>query len=373
MDPFTPHRRRADGASAGLVPTLLVLLLAVPLLAGCLGTSSSPTDAEAPATGPSSETPAEGPGTDSNMDGPPAVEAPAWEVGQLFEYDRSGSWTEGTDGTDRLVVHEATDAGYVTGRTGQAAFAVDLFWSNDPLLGTLGPELDSAIDGPDIDGPPTVLDWPLEDGKTWTTVGYQSEWTFTATRRDVVETPLGTWPGFVIVGRTPGGSTVEATYVPELGTLSAYRVLVSGSDEPVYRYDLVDAGTDHGDTAWTGTRELLFHDSRLTAEDLVPPTLTFEVADDATDIYTIVGLANPGQAASAAVLHGPSGAEEHRQSAGPGESAWALVTRSDPTAGTWRWTLATAGTDECGAQGTDAGCGRIFLRAVALTLREEAP
>lgn len=345
----------------------MLLVFALPALAGCLGSPDTPSSADpTEAADPAAEA---GNATTSELAPSDPVPAPTWQAGDWFAYERSGPWT--SEGTSRLVVVEATGDGYVTGLTDEDQEAIDVFWSNDPLLGPLSTDLTSELDDTPA-RPPTVLAWPLTDGASWTATGYEEEWSFEATFDDAIQTGVGTHPGYRIAG-SAGNSSIAATYVPAVGTLASFEVRWEG-EETSYAYELVDHGTGHQGSAWTAEREMLVQNQRWTTADLVPAVVDVDVAEGRTDLYAYLFHGSP--AGSAASLHDPSGTQRYASTNPPAQGGVGDVIRIvDPAAGTWRWVLETVGsrTDPASC-GPDAPrsllCGTVYLRRASLAMEE---
>lgn len=126
---------------------------------------------------------------------------------------------------------------------------------------------------------------------------------------------------------------------------------------------------------WTANRSVPISNAGYTTEDLVPPTRTVDVGEDATDLVAFVVHAST--VASASQLLDPSNQERHRASAGPGDSASAFLAFEDPAAGTWQWNLAVVGSSTAPADCGDAPpnsllCGGVFLRVATMTLTEQS-
>lgn len=346
---------------------MVVLAVAAALLAaGCLGDEADPAEPTATPEADAAGTGASSAPANASAD-LARVDAPEWEPGQWFAYERTGPWTEGTGGQARLVVLEADGDGYRTGMDDRDALAVDLFWFNHPLLGPLDADLASKLPA-EGNPPPRILDWPLQDGKTWTTQGYEDEWTVEARRVDEVDTGQGTYPGYAITANGTVGEAIEATYVPALETLASFEVHWTGEGDPEYALELADAGTSHEGPAWTGEPLAILHGA-WTAEGLVPPQRTVEVPEAATDLYAVPTLWSPA-GASAVALQDPDGGERYRATATPGSPVSELVTVEDPAAGAWTWDLATTGTQACGDAPAGAGCGGVFVRTVGMAIEE---
>lgn len=349
----------------------IAIALLVPAAAGCLGGS----DADG-STGPAG---ADDGGDDVTSQGPTEADdgngtgPPDWSIGDWFEYERSGSWTE--EGTSKLVVTEAGDAGYVTGLSDRAQERIDIYWGNDPLLGSLEGDLEGDLASePD---PPAVLAWPLSDGKTWTSDGYGAgadwTWSFQATRVDAVDVPSGSETGYRIVGEATTDYTVRATYVPAVGTLTSYEV-VHPDGSTVYAYELVASGEGYEGPAWTASRQVHVVDTVYTTEDLVPPVVEVPVASEATDLVASIGHWSP--TVSSASLLDPDGSLVYSSVTTPQEPyVFNRRTYEDPTEGTWRWKLQTVGTSTdpaaCGPDPPQALlCGGVFLRTATLQMEE---
>lgn len=354
-----------------LTPVLAFLILVSLPLAGCLGSPDGPSDG-GPAAANDTD-PADAPGgtgaTPSDLEPSTRVAAPTWQAGDWFEYDRSGPWT--VEGTSRLVVVEATGEGYVTGLTDEAQQARDIFWSNDPLLGPLSPDLAPRLDDTPARAP-QVVTWPLSDGALWEATGYEETWSFQATFDDAVETPVGTHPGYRIAG-SAANSSIAATYVPALATLTSFVVRWDG-DDVSYAYELVDRGTGHEGPVWTASRTVLVQNRAWRTPDLVPPVVEIDVPGDQTDLYAY--LFHGGAAGSAASLHDPGGTQRYASASPAAQGGVEDVIRlEDPASGTWRWVFATVGsaTDPASC-GPDAPlfllCGVVYLRMASLVMEE---
>lgn len=138
------------------------------------------------------------------------VDMPTWRPGN--------AWTvtfEPSGFTCRLVVVDVDGRSY---RQAAACDGATYLAAEDAVFqyAFLG-EFGDGLQGLRRDAPPVVFyDWPLADGKRWTTEWFGTELEVLA-KYDVVEGPNGPEPGFRLRMESDGEEVVEYDYVPSIG------------------------------------------------------------------------------------------------------------------------------------------------------------
>lgn len=185
-------------------PTVVALLLLTAAMAGCVGGSEdSGSDADAAST-PGTETLEDGNATD-NATGPghedvaSLAEPPQWSPGSFWELQLENGQTGGTTTVTRVVADRVGD----TYRVGMPAnsFSHPAVVSHFPGWGNVAVD-DLGFTVHDERFKP--LDFPLQEGKTWTTTLYQQDF-----EAEVTET---TDAQATIVMTSEDNATVELTY-----------------------------------------------------------------------------------------------------------------------------------------------------------------
>lgn len=338
---------------------LLVGLLVVASLAGCTGSDApaDPGNASSSALSSNATSPSTAdPGEDaSNASGP--VESPSWEVGTWWSYRVEHALGPTTDVT--LVVAEADQARYRLGWV-QVRPGLPTLLFHFPPVGELS--------RPDLgwwyhDDTVTVLDFPLEDGKTWTGSMGDDELTYTA---EQVGTRDGQ-PTFAIEGVNGTGVTLlEAEYSPSVGFFTKISRYFDADGSPSPGVELLEHGTiedlpGNGTVAVPSMTDLVDHavmgpDPETGRPPMGQPAGTFTV-DEEVSWLALGAFMGGAEGAYQASWRAPDGGPEaFTVTNGPGDSAVTLYTAypEDP-AGQWEYE-ATAG-----------GPGFIFLEAVAVT------
>lgn len=189
---------------------LAVLLALAVVTAGCLGggSDSAPGTGTDPGADPGGQ-PGSDPGGGGTDNGAQGFQPPEWSPGLWWEYNV----TRG-DETGSVIFAVQAESGdrytLLANATGHAArdAVVDLAY--------VGPVRKSDLAGLSGDAPVRFFEWPLHDGRTWTTTWNGRERTHTA-RRTPVEIPGGELPG-VEVASTAGGRTLARYgYAPAVG------------------------------------------------------------------------------------------------------------------------------------------------------------
>lgn len=270
---------------------LALVLLAVPL-AGCA--DQAPTEPEGPE--PPDGDPTEVPGERSG-DGMATVQVtglprPALEVGQAWTYQATGVYD--TQATVTVVVAEASEQGYLLAGVGPEDLLEAIAWGR-AWHGPVDAELN-----PQGDGQAVLFDFPLTDGKTWTS----GERTVTVELTDVPH-PDGPREGArMTVGSEQG--TTTWTYEPTTQYLTSYTSTWGGTTY----LELTLTGTSRS-PSWTWYED---HGRASTADG--PASLA--VPDQAEAVIVSAGGWGGGQAQ---LLPAPTGPppESYRFL---GEEAW---------------------------------------------------
>lgn len=288
--------------------TALVMLLAI-AFSGCVSDDSG-VDAPAVPAGDAI------PSTDAPLtDGPPTIDAPEWELAQWWTWhheagDFSADWTIVAAEDLGSAWHVAPDA------VEPARFDAIYDWY------VLGP-MDTDTLSDEASGGLQFYEFPLTDGKTWTSVfapgNRDWELEHTATYDPAIETFQGPAPGYRITATVDGSLFYEYDYVPELGwfsTLKNYVPAVESEEragELDWTYTVTAAGTDYEGDVYLTSGELLLrnvHEVDLEQMDVEPePHTSFEVAEDAGALFVTLG-AGATAGASTVNLIDPDG-ERH--------------------------------------------------------------
>lgn len=279
------------------LPLVAVLLLSAGL-AGCIGGDDDEIDAA------TTETPDTIGGTVDTLtpgeDDAPAPEPgalPAWTHGDWWTYDLrfDPGFGELLSGPTTVVVHR-TGTDYGVAAVDRNAAIVDAHFDMF-LVGTV----DLSLNPPDADAF-QMFDFPLEDGKTWSTsfdyFGTQHPLTMTATAIDNAGDPAGATPGFRITGEGEGGVRVEYVYSPLskwVTSLTMEAVDFNGEPFTMMELTLQESGAN-----FQGTFVLLemtpIYQRFLVpiapdpALQPVPPVDTITVADGFTFVQRVVGV-----------------------------------------------------------------------------------
>lgn len=190
---------------------LVVAVLTVTMgLAGCAGTSpEEPTE--------------NGPGGDEDLDPPVEATTPRWNLGDEWTYEIQQPGFPTT--TTSLIVYNQTANLYRLGVTDQKQSFIHALFDVNPFLG----RIQKGNIGVFEDGKPRAMyNFPLTDGKTWTTEIFVSQHggqlEAEASYNDAIETGIGQLPGYQIEATNADGFTVSYDYVPQLKWLSHLEV-----------------------------------------------------------------------------------------------------------------------------------------------------
>lgn len=134
---------------------------------------------------------------------------PLWRVGDAWGVSSSGA---GANEEHTVVVTGVSGTSYALATTSESTAGYDAVYD----ISWLGGIRTSDLAGSQQGGPVKFFDFPLTDGKTWTTTWDGLEVTLTAKANPAISTPMGTKPGFDITGMA--GDEVHASYdyVPAL-------------------------------------------------------------------------------------------------------------------------------------------------------------
>lgn len=174
-----------------------LLLAALPIFAGCLGADAPGTTEPLSAGLDEPVVPVPLPETNVSK-----LAAPAWSAGDAWE--ARGVPAGGPAEPFRLVVASAGGSGYVTAADSETIALYDALFDVS-YVGDVGKDLSGSQQG----SPVRFYDWPLEDGKTWTTTWDGFDVALVATRQV-------SGGGFDVVGTVDGAPYVSYDYDPEL-------------------------------------------------------------------------------------------------------------------------------------------------------------
>lgn len=264
-------------------PATAGLLVAVLLVAGCLGGPSEVSSAATDAAGPPSlsDAPVTLPG--DAVAATMGAQPPVWNVGDAW-----ATTAFDDEGTQQgwFVVTRADADGYTTETTSERLAGFDAMFDVS-YLGRLRADLAGSQNGV----PVQFFSFPLEDGKSWTT-GWDG--------REVALTATKAADRFLITGTMEGEPYVEYDYVPSLRWWSKIEFAAG------YGFRVDTATTNWTGTLATATGELLYE-----SETALPvATLNsgaFTVTEGAS--FAALTLVGGGPAwARALVLTDPAGA-----------------------------------------------------------------
>lgn len=342
---------------------IVCILLATAALAGCVGGDDpvDPTNATAPnGTQASPSDPTDGgeasPGSRQADRGP--VESPAWQVGDWWRYrvdHRLGPTTNVT-----LAVAETSQSTYRLGWVEPMPALASVLYHLPPAGEISRPNLgwwwhDETVH---------LVEFPLEDGKTWTASLGDAELTYTASAVQGTDDARAV----AIEGTNETGARViDATYDADVGFFTHVARFFDADGSPSPAVELVDHGS-LADLPGNGTvhvpamtdlldRSLVGPDPATGRPPAGEPAGTFQV-EEGTDRLVLGAFLGGAQGIYEASWQPPTGGPEVMvDTNGPGDDDVALFTTypEDP-AGTW------------GYEATAGGPGFVFLEAVGVTL-----
>lgn len=335
---------------------LLGALLLLAPLAGCLGGEDvdepveGQTDTSAVSTPP---LPGAG-GAQGVVEEALPGELPTWIHGDHWTYDirLDLGFGELLSGDTTVVVHDTTN-GYGLAAADRGAGMVDAHFDTF-FVGRVDTNLN-----PQDQTSFQMFDFPLEDGKTWSTnMPFAGESvTLTATAADDAGDPLGATPGFLISGATDSGWSLEYVFSPLSKWVTTFTLTGSAfGEEPreVLTMTLKDHAPNFLGSFVLITMEPLyerfvipvFPDPELMA---VPPADTITVPDGFTFTQRFVGIFGfdlneaPTAGAAQVDIFDPEMGHNSYQQVGSG-STTDLAQYEPPITGDWHVSYTGAGT-----------------------------
>lgn len=328
------------------VLTALAALLATAALAGC---AQSGADGEAPDAAEG----AQGGGglvDAAPLDAASVVQAPTWAVGQWWEWQA----TFGTEVASTTFCSIVVDAGtrlLATEKTDQAKHEAAF---GHPLLGALGPQLQMTGFGGEWD----LLDFPLQDGKTWTATLPNIAWDTQpddGVQAAMTATFDAALPGYRITGTAEGAGTIlQATYLPSTGWFGQIDFYDTdpGQEGLEVGYTAVTAGLNYTGPYFLDTATLLAEFVDGSGLDAPPPEGQPFVEPHPEETFTMAAgtilygglVAESVFGTRAITLTDPAGAQRQVvSSGGPDGDQQVLFLDEASQAGEWRIVTAGAG------------------------------
>lgn len=226
---------------------VLALLLLSASLAGCLGGSEDAPEPTAPAStnGTAGTEPGTGSGNGTEADqaastGP--VSSPSLTAGTWWRYRVEHALTEEPVEVT-LAVAEATGSSYEIGWTDPQPGLATLIYHFPPVGTIQRPDLGAWYHDETV----ALLDFPLEDGKTWTTQLGDSELTMQAERNGTFQGG----PHFTIRGTDANGAlALNVEYSAAVGFYTSIERFFEGRGEPspgIYLEETGDAASIDGE------------------------------------------------------------------------------------------------------------------------------
>lgn len=268
---------------------------------------------------------------------------PEWRVGDAWTVEQYGP---SGDSSCQLVV-TAADSNYMLRPTCETLAQADAAFD----MSYVGPIGRDHLSGAQQGTPVRFFDFPLTDGKTWTTKWDGIDVTLTATFVASLAAPgAGSAPGFAIVGTTADGETyVTYDYAPALKWWTAID-FAEGYGTRVTKFE----------EGWTGTYKTAT--TNLAYESpgnglLVPAT--FGVSEGQTSLLLILS-GRLGGHSFAVNLVDPDGTTQYQRVENAGEGGFFEVVTLPAIPGDWK--LASVG-----AYDPNAGSLRLAIHEVLVT------
>lgn len=234
---------------------LALLVLLASAMAGCLGGDP-------------------GPGTDAGDDDdvndgsqPFVAETPNWDVGFAWTYEVETNEFPRT--TTTMMTYDDDGNNYRIGTTDRRQALIHSLFNVNPQIGRIQKGNLAVYE----DGEPRAMyDFPLEDGKTWTTGLFVSQHggtlTAEATYSDSISTAMGPMEGFEVQATNPNGFTVTYDYIPEIQWFS--KLVVTDADgTQINRLAVQDFTRDGSGKAWFVRGSDIF-DRHYASSDCLP-------------------------------------------------------------------------------------------------------
>lgn len=343
--------------------TALIILVALAALAGCLGGGEAPEadeDAEIEQTDQPREEEIETQGEQEDDQAPlETVPSPQWEEGDWFTYQVDHQLGPSAEVT--LVVTDVRSGSYTLGWANPAEAMPTLTYHMPPVGEIQRPNLGWWMHGETGN----IVEFPLEDGKTWISTFSGEEYEFEAT---FVEGDEGTVVD--VTGENPDGEErIEATYDPEVGFFTSLERTFEEDGPASPGVTLGDHGAREDlpvSTAYAVAPEDLVYEVVIgpDVENQQPPFGgpggTFSVGDDVDLLLTASFLGGGEGVYEVSWTQPPAGTHVYETVNGPGDASMNLAYNvfEDPESGSWTYT-ATAG-----------GPGIVIVEAMSASLEE---
>lgn len=246
---------------------------------------------------------------------------PAWPLGRAYDIQFATGF-----GCVFAVAEIDDDGGFFVGPACGVVAVEDRVFDY-PWFG----RLTSDLGGHYADTALAFYDWPLVDGKSWTTAwpdgdGGSFEATVTAVYEPQLAGPEGTEPGFVLVAYFDGEAFARWDYLPSLEWWSFFEYLGDSG----FRFDVL-AKTD----GWSGA----VYEARASMISVSGPMhtpLVVNVREGDDLLYVVVERA--GSALGQIMLTGPDGTVVPRDMGSSGPFiVWSV---EDPAPGQWTYSWA---------------------------------
>lgn len=326
----------------GRLCTVGVALLVVTM--GCIGATEDGTQedlqtaSEGPALGVNSS-------LDTQRDGSTLDATPSWALGEWWTYSIESSDYQ-TEGTFTVVVAGEDADHYLVGLPADEDEVLGFIF-HIPGIGKVAKE-DLVYDA--HDAPFQLLDFPLEEGKSWSSIYWNGS------QMDVaVESVDGTEASMSVTQSTDTGETVGSlVYDAELGNIVSFQP----SEDPGYELELVDHGFGYeGPVEVPYEQDLLLCHGALAGAAAVDgcqigagsPQGTFTIPDGYDDVTGAL-LATPLETADGTA---PPGAyridvtdphdETHQLEMMPAEAGKLAPLHVEDPAGEWSYTALAGG------------------------------
>lgn len=342
--------------------TVLLVLVAFAALSGCLSGEEAPEADEEPeldqTDAPGGEQ-GEEVQTDAEQGPIEEVQAPEWETGDWFTYEVDHQLGPSAEVT--LVVTDVSSGSYTLAWADPEEALPTLTYHFPPVGEVQRPNLGWWMHGETG----TIVDFPLEDGKTWTATFSGEEYDYEATFTEGEE-------GLVVDIRgesTEGEGFIEATYDPRVGFFTSLERTFEEGGPASPGVELVDSCARESlpvSTAYEVTPEDLAYEfvAGPNLEEQQPPfggpAGTFSVSDELDRVLVASFLGGGEGAYEASVIRPPAGVNVYQNVNDPGSEGMELAYSvfEDPEPGSWSYT-ASAG-----------GPGIVILEAMGVSLEE---
>jgi hypothetical protein len=264
------------------------------LLSGCVGSGDE---------GVGASVGDDGVGGDAGVAGPAPGARPNWTHGDWFQFALAfdpGFGEPLFDSTDKLVVARADSSGYTLASGGRDLAVIDAEFDQF-FVGKLNLDLEGAQGFSGL--PFKMFEWPLEDGKSWSSpfpeFGEEGDETqstiqLTAGLMESVLGPAGSAPGFHVHGVSAGGHSVMYTYSSAVGWFTQFE-WTDPADRPIVSMMLQDYGANYTGTFTEVTLEPVYEKAAVMPyfvfePEAAPSVDTVEIGDQFTFLLEVVVL-----------------------------------------------------------------------------------